>query len=243
MTYTKTGPFTNNAAPAVTATFLNNVETALAASMPNTATVFGPADLNTAFTQSGAYRGSNLTNAPGGSAASFMVVVQYQDSSTQVQTAYDLANRVAWWRRQNLGAWTSWHQYADDGNVAALAVQDTGWVTSSTGITAASGWSLVSAKYRILNGVAYLSVQATKTGSTITAGASGNLTNTPVFNLPSALIPSSSNGNYGNSGGNASFLASGFASQDSSAIVLAVAAPSYAIAAGAVADLMGSHVL
>jgi hypothetical protein len=60
---------------------------------------------------------------------------------------------------------------------------DSGWLSS--GITAASGWSIQAQNYRKINGIVSGNLSVTRTGSSITVPASGNIANTNLATLPS----------------------------------------------------------
>lgn len=109
---------------------------------------------------------------------------------------------------------------------------DTGWVLASTGIAASSGFSLTGAKYRILNGVAYVGAVGTRTGATLTPSSTGALATAAAFvTLPSFLTPAVSNGIVNNIGASASGPAAGYASS-AGTLLFNVTAPGESIASG-----------
>jgi hypothetical protein len=71
------------------------------------------------------------------------------------------------------------------------ATEDTGWIASSTGITATTGWSLSMAKYRRIGKVVSIYVQFKRTGAAVTVNADGNIANIQVGTLPAGITPSS----------------------------------------------------
>jgi len=79
-------------------------------------------------------------------------------------------------------------------------IDDSGWLTS--GITAASGWSMSSQQYRRLNGYVQGYVTLVRTGATIASTATGNWTNTDLAQLPSGF--------YNTTGVSGSLLSSAF---------------------------------
>ncbi len=66
---------------------------------------------------------------------------------------------------------------------------DSGWLTS--GITAASGWSISSQEYRRRNGITNGIITVSRTGSAITVPSTGNIANTNIATLPSGFYNSS----------------------------------------------------
>lgn len=64
---------------------------------------------------------------------------------------------------------------------------DTGWAT--TGITAATGWSVSEIRLRRVREWAYVSAKFTRTGADITVPAGGDLTNVSVGVMPSGYGP------------------------------------------------------
>lgn len=81
---------------------------------------------------------------------------------------------------------------AIDGRLDALEVP----VVSASGVTASSGFSVQSERLVKMGGLVSVTVKMRRTGSNITAPPpSGNISNTPMFTVPSGYRPSS--GNYG----------------------------------------------
>ena len=66
--------------------------------------------------------------------------------------------------------------------INAIDADDSGWLTS--GITAATGWSITSQKYRKMRGVVALYVVVSRTGADITPSTIGDTTNAKVCTLP-----------------------------------------------------------
>lgn len=76
---------------------------------------------------------------------------------------------------------------------AILALQngpgaDTGWI-ANTGFTIQTGWTMTLARYRVKNGIAAMKIIATRTGTTLTGSATGDLADTSVILLPSTIWP------------------------------------------------------
>lgn len=61
-------------------------------------------------TLSGIYMGSNMSNAPGGSANWFFVLHMAHNASYQRQLAFDFFSINIWTRRMDNGTWSSWQQ-------------------------------------------------------------------------------------------------------------------------------------
>lgn len=63
--------------------------------------------------------------------------------------------------------------------------------TVTTGFTASAGWTLNTQSYRLIGGlIAFLHVQLTRTGATITGPANGNIGNTALLDtIPAAVVP------------------------------------------------------
>jgi hypothetical protein len=66
---------------------------------------------------------------------------------------------------------------------------DSGWLTS--GITAASGWSVTSQEYRRVNGIVNGLIVVTRTGAAISVPSTGNIANTGIATLPSGFYNTS----------------------------------------------------
>lgn len=66
--------------------------------------------------------------------------------------------------------------------------RNTAPVTSGV-LTVASGWTLNAQEGCIRNGIAYVYLSVTRTGGTITSGATGNIVNTTCANLNAGWIP------------------------------------------------------
>lgn len=62
---------------------------------------------------------------------------------------------------------------------------------STAGFSAASGWSITAAAWRIVGGMASVAIEVVRTGSDITVSSAGNFTNVNVITLPSAVWPTS----------------------------------------------------
>lgn len=190
-------------------------------------------DCNNAI-QSGYYYASGASNTPGASGQGFIVfVINRGDGAAIFQQAYNIITGQLWIRRYQSSAWTAW----------TAVVNDTGWVTSTAGFSAATGWTLGALKYRNLNGVVSIGATMTRTGATITANAAGIITATPILNLPAAVVPGQANGVITSAGPASTVTASGYVIASSSVISLTNAAPSQSIASGAVVDLLGTYLL
>lgn len=174
--------------------------------------------------QSGQYYASSSVNAPGGSGHGFYVWdIHRGDNATAVQLAVDVnVDGALYLRRYISGAWQPWQQVATAATIQAM-IGDTGWITSATGITAATGFTLTAAKYRIRNGLAIIGISGTWSGSTVAAGANGAIANTPIVNLPALLTPTATNGQLLNNGSAASFAAAGYPSQSLAKLVFTTA--------------------
>lgn len=61
------------------------------------------------------------------------------------------------------------------------------WLTS--GITAASGWTVTSQRYRRVGPWVQVTFTVKRAGQPITAGATGNIANTPAASLPAGFRP------------------------------------------------------
>lgn len=210
--------------------------TALASGINAPVTLAASTDLN-ALTASGLYQGNTLVNAPGGSNQTFFLWVIRRDVNGSAQIALNISANAMWQRTQTAGAWSAWFRVNDSG-------QDTGWVTASTGITAATGWTLNgSPAYRNDNGVVSIDVAVTKaTAATATANAAGIIASTPVVLLPGGLTPPTSNGVFHASGGVSTAFATGFA-RSSGDIAIGALAPSTSIPVGGILDLKGTYLL
>jgi hypothetical protein len=215
-------------------TDLGNLETLL-----NGAVSVGSGQDMNGYTALGSFTGYNWSNAPLGLSDTFLAhVIADAASGAAVQTAHRMTNgSFESWRRYYVSGvgWTGW----------MIDTYDTGWVTSSTGITAASGWSLSASKYRILGGAVSISVVAARTGATITANTYGAIPTTPVANLPAGLVPAQSNGNISSVGASSTQLANGYASATGSCLAITTLAPSGALftSSGSTVDLMGTYFL
>ena len=78
-------------------------------------------------------------------------------------------------------------------NTLAERVTDTGLVTTGSDVTATTGWGSLTFRYRIRAGEVTLTINATRTGSTLTASSSGALADTDVATVSALLTPSDSN--------------------------------------------------
>lgn len=79
---------------------------------------------------------------------------------------------------------------SDLGRVYSTTATSSDWVTFSPSV--ASGWTVQSARYRFVGPLPFLEVKATRTGSTLTAGSNGNLSDTGILDpgsLPSVILP------------------------------------------------------
>jgi hypothetical protein len=189
------------------------------------------------ITESGWYYGSSLTNAPIGSTGPFMIFDGHRvDGTVGAQLAIGTnSGGVLYMRRRSASVWGAWNQVVTDAG-------DTGWVTSSTGITAGTGFTLTATRYRILNGVVSIGLVGSRTGAAITANASGIITVTDIATLPASLTPTVTNGAIINNGSAATVQASGYANSGG-LIRLATATPSVGIPTSAGIDLMGTYLL
>lgn len=145
----------------------------------SSATAFGPADLNTALTVSGVYRGSNLTNSPDGTTASFMVVNNVQGAN-QTQFAYRLADGAVFWRAAVSGTWSAWA-------LGASATPDTSEAVGA--FTVAAGWAIDSQDAFKIGGLADVSVVFHRTGGSITVPANGDIVNQTVATFRTGWAP------------------------------------------------------
>lgn len=194
------------------------------------------ADLNQ-VTTSGHYFGSSLANAPLGSASGFMVIATIRpDGTTGAQLAINVnGNGLLYMRRYTASTWQAWYPVVTSAN-------DTGWVTASTGITAATGWTLNSSRYRNINGVVSLYLNVTRTGAALTANAAGIITPTAVAVLPAALVPAQSNGLISAVGNASTVAAAGYAGSNANVTIVNVA-PSQSVAVSGVLEMVGSYLL
>ena len=72
----------------------------------------------------------------------------------------------------------------------ALNTYDTGWITSTTGFTLDSDWSLDDVRYRVRNGMCTIYFTVTREGGPISNNAAGNISNSTVFTaIPTAIRP------------------------------------------------------
>lgn len=76
------------------------------------------------------------------------------------------------------------------------------WVTSTTGFTAASNWTLNTVRYRKIGPLVELYLTITRTTSAITVNASGNISNVAMLSaVPAAIRPTGTASGYtGNTG-------------------------------------------
>jgi hypothetical protein len=80
--------------------------------------------------------------------------------------------------------------YRWDGSAWQRNTSDSGAITSGLAITPSAGWGSLSYSYRIVNGVFYATLNATRTGADITFSATGGLADVTVATITdSALQP------------------------------------------------------
>lgn len=188
------------------------------------------------ITRSGWYSGNNLTNSPDGTTASFTVVVMYASTTFASQLAVRNADGAMFRRTLGAGpAWSAWGQVVD-------STSDTGWVTSGTGITAGSGFTLNGSKYRIRNGVVSIAFSVTKAASALGASSTGVIAQTTLVNLPAGLTPSNSGGAFQAGGASATALAFGYFSSAGTAVAC-LATPTTGLPASCVLDCQGTFSL
>jgi hypothetical protein len=206
----------------------------------NTATNIDNASLNT-ITTSGIYTGVSLSNAPSATPTyQYFVTVVASAGGNVVQDAHNLTTGSSARRRYqtSTGTWSPWRHLVDDSS------DDTGWVTSGTGMSAAtSGWTLGASRYRIVNNVVSIQAVVTRATSALTVNAAGVLASASAVALPAALVPAQANGFIGSGGGASTASATGYVSASSAAIVLTGGAPGQTIAVGAILELMGTYLL
>lgn len=217
-------------------TQLQNDFIALEGSLNNSTGVNG-GDWNTVL-DPGTFFGATMANSPDGTTSSFGVWVIRRGPTYTAQLAIRLDPTVgAMYRRvQNNGTWSAWVRITD-------ASLDTGWVTASTGIAAATGWTLANAKYRVNNGVATIGFTATRTGAALAAAsAAGIVTKTAVATVPAALTPSTTNSAWSATGQSSTYAGSGHI--DSGGIVQLTLGPaSAALGTNAVLDVYATYSL
>lgn len=63
-----------------------------------------------------------------------------------------------------------------------------GWVTA--GFSAASGWSITAAAYRVTGGMVTVALEVVRTGSSVSVSSAGNFANINVLTVPAAILPS-----------------------------------------------------
>lgn len=203
------------------------------ATAANVAADISGTNLNS-LVRSGWYSGNNLTNSPDGTVASFTVLVMYQSTVFASQLAIRNADGVAFVR--TLGAGPAWSAWASFG-------ADTGWVTTGTGITAASGFTLNGSSYRIRGGRVDIAFSVTKAATATAASSTGVVSGAPpLVNLPANLTPSASGGAFQAGGASATALAFGYFSSAGTARC-SMATPTTGLPASAVLDCQGSYVL
>lgn len=187
------------------------------------------ADLNQIFL-GGTYYGSGLTNAPGGSANGFLVLHMVRpDGAAQAQLAINVNADGLVYVRRYAGSWQPWQ-----------FIGSSGWVTSATGITAMTGWSLTSARYRQIGSTIHLGIVVSRTGAAITANANGIISASDVASFPASLTPGQTNGAIIASGTSSTVQVAGMVTSNA-VLRLANATPSVGIATGAVLDLAGTY--
>jgi hypothetical protein len=190
------------------------------------------------LTSPGLYTGASLVNAPGGSANTFLIWENYASAGTQAQIAVDITSTAIWWRKCVASAWSAWRQLTD-----SSILNDSGWVTTGTGITAASGFTFNFGRYRVSNGFVQFSASVTKaTAASATANAAGVVTAFSAAVMPAGLAPAFSNGVVVSTGSTSTILANGRVQSDGT-VVITNLAPSQAVPVGGVLDLMGSYSL
>lgn len=187
----------------------------------------------------GGFFGSSMANSPDGTTASFGVWVIRRGATFTAQLAIRLDATVgAMYRRvQNAGTWSAWVRIND-------ASQDTGWVTSGTGITAATGWTLTSSKYRNNNGVVSLYLLLTRTGAALTGSTAGLIAATAAAVLPAGLVPAQANGLVSAVGSQSTVAASGFVASGTGNVTITNVTPGQSIATtSGVLELVGTYLL
>lgn len=154
----------------------NEADLAALATAINYATSLAAIDVNT-LNVSGYYFGSNLTNAPAGSTAVFLIHVLATQPGSIVQRATRISDNATWQRALTAGgSWTAWQ----------VVNGDTGW--SLTPIVLASGWSTLTDSnggttaggVRVLNGQLEYRFSVKRSGAALTASAGGAFTSSPV---------------------------------------------------------------
>lgn len=179
---------------------------------------------------SGIYYGSGLTNAPAGSGNGFLVHHMVRpDGAAATQLAINVNGDGIVYVRRYSSTWQPW-----------VFIGASGWITSASGITAATGWTVSAARYRMSGAVISIVVTATRTGAAITANANGTISASDVANVPASIAPSQSNGLISSAGGLATVQAAGLITS-SGMLRLFNATPSVGIATGAVLDLAGTY--
>lgn len=61
------------------------------------------------------------------------------------------------------------------------------WTT--TGFSAASGWSITAAAYRVTGGLVTVALEVVRTGSSVSVSSAGNFSNINVVTVPAAILP------------------------------------------------------
>lgn len=60
---------------------------------------------------------------------------------------------------------------------------------STAGFSAASGWSITAAAWRIVGGMASVAIEVVRTGSSVTVSSAGNFSNINIITVPAAVLP------------------------------------------------------
>lgn len=189
------------------------------------------------LTKSGAYYASTTTNSPNGSANGFFVYDMHRsDGAGAAQIAVNVNGDLMYFRRYINSAWQPWRTLVHSGG-------DTGWVTTATGITAASGWTLNSSKYRNNNGVVSIQFNCTRSGAALPAfSTAGTFTPNQIVLLPSTIVPAQSNGLLSAAGGNSTIQASGYAASAGN-VTITQGTPGQTIGTNAVVEMVGTYLL
>lgn len=79
---------------------------------------------------------------------------------------------------------TQLHNLATDVETALSGlIPDSGTLSNTLGVTAATGFSLVKSQYRTIGKKMWLSLQLSRTGTAITASAAGNISDTDIATI------------------------------------------------------------
>lgn len=135
------------------------------------------------------------------------------------------------WKLDNLMADLTDQWIDDDGNV-----DDTGWLTS--GITAATGWSISSQRYRRIGQVVEVLVAVKRTGAAITVSATGDVSDTAVCTVPTGFTTSGAHGLHSQGG-----RVAAYALLTNGIIYITACAPGGNIATGEALTIAGTYLL